>query len=83
MIHRSVLGRYVLSIVLWLTRSGAMSVRYVRIHCVTVGTRPGLLVVPTSRLASSSRTLRVTSASVLPVRWRRSGFPSGRMPMVT
>jgi hypothetical protein len=44
---------------------------------------PALPALPESRLRSSWRTLLVTSDSVLPLRWRRSGEPSSLVPTVT
>jgi len=49
----------------------------------TVLTRPGLPTWPASRFFSSLRTALFLDASVLRFTWRRSGVPSGRVPIQT
>jgi hypothetical protein len=63
-------------------RRDAMVLSQVSIHCPTVTGRPTPETWPLSRVRSSSRTLRVTAASVRALRCLRSGDPSSLMPTV-
>ena len=67
----------------WQTVRGVIVVSHVWSQSATVSGVPALPALPASRLLSSSRTLRVTSASVKPIWCLRSGDPSSLMPSVT